>query len=42
MKLSLRFLGDMERQQFIDNVNDAKCGDGDDDKDDEEDKKGQE
>ena len=25
MKLSLKFLGDMERQKFIDNVNDTKA-----------------
>lgn len=34
LKLSLRFLGDMERQKFIDNVNDTKCDDDEENEDD--------
>jgi len=34
LKLSLRFLGDMERQKFIDNVNDTKCNDDEENEDD--------
>lgn len=40
MKLSLKFLGDMERQKFIDNVNDTKADHEEENEDDPQDKEG--